>query len=143
MSEWRRALEELKTKDQGEPNAALTVAQMAGDPPDNDPARQARTLPQEVLTDIEDAARKAIMQIPQAGVPESIYTEIKQGPSEPFTSSIDRLTQAVDRQVNDEGMKPHLFGVLHSQMPTQNANASSVQCLASPLWWRWWKHAAK
>ncbi|RMC20138.1 hypothetical protein DUI87_00984 [Hirundo rustica rustica] len=108
-AKWRRALGELKNKYRGGPNAAFTVAQMAGDPPDDDPARQARLIPQKVLTDIKDAAQKAIVQIPPAGIPESIYTEIKQGPSESFTSFIDHLTQVVDRQVSDDGVKPHLF----------------------------------
>lgn len=62
-----------------------------------------------MLTDIKEAARKAIVQIPPAGIPESIYTEVKQSPSESFSSFIDRLTQAIDRQVNDEGAKPHLL----------------------------------
>ncbi|RMC21995.1 hypothetical protein DUI87_02866 [Hirundo rustica rustica] len=63
-------------------------------------------------TDIKNAARKAIVQIPLTGVTESSYTDIKQGPSESFTSFINRLTQAVDRQVSDEGVKPHLIQCL-------------------------------
>ncbi|RMB89645.1 hypothetical protein DUI87_33968 [Hirundo rustica rustica] len=111
-AKWRRALNELRDKYQGGANAGITVAQLAGDPPLDDPARQARLLPREVLTDIKNAARKAMVQIPLTGVTESSYTDIKQGPSESFTSFVDRLMQAVDRQVSDDGVKPHLIRCL-------------------------------
>ncbi|RMC11103.1 hypothetical protein DUI87_12015 [Hirundo rustica rustica] len=111
-AKWRRALNELRDKYQGGANAGLTVAQLAGDPPLDNPAHQARLFPREVLTDIKDAARKAMVQIPSTGVTENSYTDIKQGPSKSFTSFINRLTQAVDRQVSDEGVKPHLIWCL-------------------------------
>ncbi|XP_039945103.2 uncharacterized protein LOC120764996 [Hirundo rustica] len=111
-AKWRKALNELRDKYQGGVNAGLTVAQLAGDPPLDSPARQARLFPREVLTDIKNAARKATVQIPLTGVTESSYTDIKQGPSESFTSFVDHLTQAVDRQVSDEGVKPHLIRCL-------------------------------
>ncbi|RMC09635.1 hypothetical protein DUI87_13421 [Hirundo rustica rustica] len=82
------------------------------DPPLDSAARQASFLPRDVLTDIKDAARKAIVQIPPAGVTESLFTDVKQCPSEPFASFIDRLTQAVDRQVIDEGVKSHMIRCL-------------------------------
>ncbi|RMC20321.1 hypothetical protein DUI87_01170 [Hirundo rustica rustica] len=111
-AKWRRALNELRDKYQGGANAGSTVAQLASDPPLDNPARQARLFPRELLTDIKNAARKAMVQIPPTGVTESSYTDLKQGPSESFTSFIDHLTQAVDRQVNDEGVKPHLIRCL-------------------------------
>ncbi|RMC19813.1 hypothetical protein DUI87_03378 [Hirundo rustica rustica] len=111
-AKWRRALNELRDKYQGGANAGFTIAQLAGDPPLDNPAHQARLFPREVLADIKNAARKAMVQIPPTGVTESSYTDIKQGPSESFTSFIDRLTQAVDRQVSDEGVKPHFIRCL-------------------------------
>ncbi|RMC09753.1 hypothetical protein DUI87_13540 [Hirundo rustica rustica] len=111
-AKWRRALDELRNKYQGGTNAGFTVAQLAGDPPLDNPACQARIFPREVLTDIKNAARKVMVQIPTTGVTENIYTDIKQGLSESFTSFIDRLTQAVDRQVSDDGVKPHLLRCL-------------------------------
>ncbi|RMB89295.1 hypothetical protein DUI87_34276 [Hirundo rustica rustica] len=111
-AKWRRALNELRDKYQGGANAGFTVAQLAGDPPLDNPARQARLFLWEVLTDIKNAARKAMVQIPPTGVTESSYTDIKQGSSESFTSFMDRLMQAVDRQVSDEGVKPHLIRCL-------------------------------
>ncbi|RMB92328.1 hypothetical protein DUI87_31201 [Hirundo rustica rustica] len=111
-AKWRRALNELRDKYQGGTNAGFTVAQLAGDPPLDNPARQARHFPRELLTDIKNAARKAMVQIPLTGVTESSYTDIKQGPSESFTSFINSLMQAVDRQVSDDWVKPHLIRCL-------------------------------
>lgn len=53
------------------------------------------------------------------GAPEGVYTELKQGLSKPFTSFIDHLTQAVDRQVSDEAAKPLLL----RSLTIANANA--------------------
>ncbi|RMC00736.1 hypothetical protein DUI87_22419 [Hirundo rustica rustica] len=111
-AKWRKILNDYRIKYQGGANAGFTVAKLAGDPPLDSAARQARFFPRDVLTDIKDAARKAMMQIPPTGVTESIFTEVKQGPSEPFASFVDRLTQAVDRQVTDEAVKPHLIRCL-------------------------------
>ncbi|RMC22034.1 hypothetical protein DUI87_02905 [Hirundo rustica rustica] len=111
-AKWRKALNELRVKYQGGANAGFTVAQLAGDPPLDNPSRQARLFPRDVLADIKNAARKAMVQIPPTGVTESIFTDIKQGPSKSFTSFVDRLTQAVDRQVTDEGVKSHLIQCL-------------------------------
>ncbi|RMB94877.1 hypothetical protein DUI87_28681 [Hirundo rustica rustica] len=95
--------------------------------------------PRDVLTDIKDTARKAMVQIPPAGVTESIFTEVKQGPSEPFASFIDHLTQAVDKQVTDETVKSHLIRCLAfananpeckrviSAMPGQPTMAESLE----------------
>lgn len=88
--------------------SALTFAEIAGDAPHDKPEDQA-DLPREVIADIKEAAWKAILQVQPAGVPEGIYTEVKQGASEPFTSFIDRLTQAVERQCSDELAHPHLL----------------------------------
>ncbi|RMC05634.1 hypothetical protein DUI87_17719 [Hirundo rustica rustica] len=134
-AKWRRALNELRDKYQGGANADLTVAHLAGDPPLDNPARQARLFPREALTDIKNAARKAMVQIPPTGVTESSYTDIKQGPSESFTSFIDRLTQAVDRQVNDEGVKPHFIRCLaFANANPECKHVISHACLANPLW---------
>uniref|UniRef100_A0A8U8ARF7 Uncharacterized protein n=1 Tax=Geospiza parvula TaxID=87175 RepID=A0A8U8ARF7_GEOPR len=106
---WRRYLEELRNRYQGGPNANLTVAQLAGDPPDDNPAEQAVRLPRQVLRDIKEAARRAILQIAPAGIPDIPFSAIRQGSTEPYSSFIDRLTQAVDRQVVDEAVKRPLL----------------------------------
>ncbi|XP_032942285.1 endogenous retrovirus group K member 5 Gag polyprotein-like [Catharus ustulatus] len=107
-SRWRRVLAELRTKYQGGPNAAPILVQLAGDPLEDNPTQQAR-LPHEVLADIKEAACKAVLQIAPAGMQNTIYTDIRQGASESFSSFTVRLTQAVDRQVTDEAAKSHLL----------------------------------
>lgn len=54
------------------------------------------------------------MEIQPAGAPEGSYTKVKQGVNEPFTSFIDCLTQAVERQCSDEVAQPHLIRGLAS-----------------------------
>ncbi|TRZ08551.1 hypothetical protein HGM15179_018555 [Zosterops borbonicus] len=84
------------------------------DPPHDRPEDQAVGLPKDVLTDIKKAARKVIMKIQPAGASEGSYTEVRQGVNEPFTSFIDRLTQAVERQCPNEVAQPHLIRSLAS-----------------------------
>lgn len=48
-----------------------------------------------MLSDIKDAARKALLQVQPVGSPEGIYTQIRQAVSEPFTTFIDCLTQMI------------------------------------------------
>lgn len=106
---WRRALGELRARYQGGKNVNLTMSQLAGDPPEDNLVQQSARLPQEVLSDIKEAARKAVLKIAPAGVQDTIYTDIRQGPWESFSSFTDRLMQAMDRQVTDEAVKPHLL----------------------------------
>lgn len=95
----QRALTQLRNYYVGGPQAALTVAQLAGDEPNDRLEDQSAELPRDTIANIQEAAQEVILQIPPAGAPEGIYTEIKQGLSEAFTSFMDRLMQAVDRQV--------------------------------------------
>lgn len=62
-----RSLADLRLRYQGGPNAKLTVAQLAGDPPDDNPTQQAARLPKQMQNDIKEAARRAILQIAPAG----------------------------------------------------------------------------
>lgn len=99
---WRRLLNKLIENYAGGPNAALTIVHLAGDPPHERAEDQAADLPRTVLDDIKDAAQEALLQVQPTGSPEGIYTEIKQGTSEPFATFIDRLTQAIERQCKDD-----------------------------------------
>lgn len=81
-----------------------------------------------MLIDIKEAAQKTILQIPPTGTPEGVYTEIKQGLAETFTSFIDHLMQALDRQVGDEVAKPYLL----QGLAFANANAE-CKCVISAI----------
>ncbi|XP_059341254.1 endogenous retrovirus group K member 24 Gag polyprotein-like [Ammospiza nelsoni] len=124
---WRRALAQLRNGYAGGPRAALTPAQLAGDEPHASPEHQAAELPRDVIADIKEAARNAILQIQPEGTPEVFYTEVKQGPSEPFISFIDRLVKAVDRQVSDEVAKQYLL----QNLAFENANAECKRIISA------------
>lgn len=66
---WRRLLEKLIESYAGGPNAALTLAHLAGDPP-HDRAEDQGDLVRAVLGDIKDAARKALLQVEPVGSPQ-------------------------------------------------------------------------
>lgn len=87
----------------GGANAALTLAQLVGDPPHDRPEDQA-DLVRAVLGDIKEAAKKALLQVEQGA-----YMQIKQGPADTFASFIDRLTQALERQWDDDVARPILL----------------------------------
>lgn len=123
---WQRHLNKLLETSVGGPNAALTIAHLAGDIPHDRPEDQAADLPRVVITDIKDAARKAILQIQPARSPDGIYTEIKQGTHlEPHTSFLDSLTQAIERQCSDHVAYPHLL----QSLTLRNANEECKQVI--------------
>lgn len=109
---WRRLLNKLIESYAGGPNSALTIVHLAGDPPHERAEDQAADLPRAVLDDIKDAAQEALLQVQPTGSPEVIYTEIKQGTSEPFTTFIDRLKQAIERQCKDDLVRPLMLRIL-------------------------------
>lgn len=75
--------------------------QTAGDEPHDKPEDQSAELPPDVIADIRETAHGAIFQFQPIGTPEGIYTEVKQGLSEPFTSFIDYFMQVVDQQLSE------------------------------------------
>ncbi|KAM7065460.1 endogenous retrovirus group K member 5 Gag polyprotein-like [Acridotheres tristis] len=122
---WRRLLNKLLETYAGGPNAALTIAHLAGDAPHDRPEDQAAGLPPAVINDIKNAAQKAILQIQPEGSPEGIFTEIRQGTLEPYTSFIDRLTQAIKRQYSNDVAYPHVLQTL----AFKNANEECKQVI--------------
>lgn len=94
--------------------ADLDVVQLAGDLPHRRPEDQAVDLPRPVLADIKDAARKALFSVEPAGMHINAYTLIRQGETESFGSFLDRLTQAVEKQCQDEQARPYIVQNLAS-----------------------------
>lgn len=129
---WRRLLNRLIKNYAGGANAALTIAHLAGSRPHNRAEDQAVELPRVVLADIKDAASKAILQIQLAGSPEGVYTQRRQGMSEPFTTFIDHLTQAIERQSDEDLVLPRMlvcFVILPLQMLMKNVKELFVPWL--------------
>jgi len=63
-----------------------------------DPELQLRILP-EVLRESAQMALRAFLTLPEAGKQPISFTSIKQGVSEPYMTFIDRLRDAVAKQI--------------------------------------------
>ncbi|RMC21720.1 hypothetical protein DUI87_02589 [Hirundo rustica rustica] len=87
--------------------------------------KQAQEIPLAVLERNKDAASKAFFSI-QPDRPFQPYSKIKQLPSEPLVTFVERLTQAIDLQVKNEGAQEQVL----EEMALTNANE---QCKASIL----------
>lgn len=109
---WRKFLTKLIESYAGGPYATLTLADLAEDPPHNRAEYQAADLPTAVLNAVRDAACKALLLTQPAGTPEESYTQIRQGPAEPYSAFVDRLTQALERQCEDDVAAPILLHTL-------------------------------
>ncbi|XP_074388702.1 uncharacterized protein LOC141727053 [Zonotrichia albicollis] len=107
--QWKKLLNKLVEGYADTDYADLDVAQLAGDSPYNRPENQAAELPQPVLADIKDAARKALLSLEPVGSHLSSYPLIKQGETESYSSFLDRLTQAVERQCPDEQARSYII----------------------------------
>lgn len=61
------------------------------------------------LNDIKNAACKALLLTEPVGTPEGSYTKITQGAVESYSAFINRLTQALERQCEDDVAHPILL----------------------------------
>ncbi|RMC01798.1 hypothetical protein DUI87_21606 [Hirundo rustica rustica] len=87
--------------------------------------KQAQEIPVAVLERIKEAAFKAFFSIQPNGSFQP-YSKIKQLPSEPFVTFVERLTRAVELQVKNEGAQEQVL----EEMALTNANE---QCKAAIL----------
>lgn len=96
----------------------LTISKLTGDPPDDQNDNQVN-LPKTALDDIKKMARRAFLQIQPAGTFEKAYNLISQELSEPFTTFVDRVIQAAERQCGDDIARP----IMIRDIVENNANA--------------------
>uniref|UniRef100_A0A8U7N8B5 Uncharacterized protein n=1 Tax=Corvus moneduloides TaxID=1196302 RepID=A0A8U7N8B5_CORMO len=96
----------------------LVISKLTGDHPDDQNDNQIN-LPKTALDDIKKMARKAFLQIQPAGSFEKAYNLISQELSEPFTTFVDRVIQAAERQCNDDIARP----IMIRDIIENNANA--------------------
>nr|AHN53422.1 Gag-Pro-Pol protein [Nuttalliella namaqua] len=68
---------------------------------------------------------RALRRVPSAGTPARSFAVIKQGPSEPYTSFVDRLKVAIARQLDNVEAQ----GELLQKLAFENANADSKKAL--------------
>ncbi|XP_040977568.1 endogenous retrovirus group K member 8 Gag polyprotein-like [Aquila chrysaetos chrysaetos] len=93
---------------EGDPRYMITTAQMMGTGDFADVNRQAR-LPVEVLQESASLALKAMVTLPEAGKPQQSFTSIRQGNKEPYMSFIDRLRDAIEKQIDNADAKEALI----------------------------------
>ncbi|XP_050842257.1 LOW QUALITY PROTEIN: proteoglycan 4-like [Serinus canaria] len=96
----------------------LVMSKLTGDPPDDQNDNQVN-LPKTALDDIKKMARRAFLQIQPAGSFEKAYNLISQELSEPFTTFVDRVIQAAERQCGDDIARP----IMIRDIVENNANA--------------------
>ncbi|XP_050773627.1 endogenous retrovirus group K member 10 Gag polyprotein-like [Gopherus flavomarginatus] len=92
-----------------------------------DPQRQAR-LDLRILQQSQGLALAAFKEVPQMGKPVPPYAKIVQAPSEPYSTFLDRLREAIDRSPNLTAEAKAAVGL---DLATQNANAVCRRILAT------------
>ncbi|XP_063277423.1 endogenous retrovirus group K member 5 Gag polyprotein-like [Prinia subflava] len=120
MAQWKRRLENLIITYAGQANqalVALTIDHLAGERAHTDPNSQA-ALPRETLEEITEAARFAFLKVPDAKTPQQSFINIKQAPQEPYMQFVDKLKQALERQIDNDQARE----VVLLKLAIENAN---------------------
>lgn len=108
----------------GDPLRGAGISQLMGEAPVNTPQLQAR-LPAEVLQQSADLAYQAMLKVPDTGKPVKSFTHIKQGTEESYMQFIDRLQEAIHKQVQ----QPEAKEALLLQLAVENANEDCKRVL--------------
>lgn len=91
---------------QQDPCFGAGVSQLLGWPPINNPQLQARLNPL-ILAQARDLGIQALMEVGKMALvtPTQSYIKIKQGPEEPYKQFIERLKDAMEKQIADDVAK--------------------------------------
>ncbi|XP_054131785.1 uncharacterized protein LOC128936668 [Melozone crissalis] len=107
-STWKQNVERQRLRSlavpQQDPCFGAEVSQLLGWPPVNNPQLQARLNPL-ILAQARDLGMQALMEVGKMGLvmPTQSCIKIKQGPKEPYMQFIERLKDAIEKQIaNDE-----------------------------------------
>ncbi|XP_053795420.1 uncharacterized protein LOC128786271 isoform X2 [Vidua chalybeata] len=82
-------------------------------------------LPENLLSDIRDAGKEALLKIPDGTTPLQNFSSILQGPDETFIKFVDRLKEAIDRQIENVEAREELL----QKMALTNANPETKKIL--------------
>lgn len=119
-SVWKKQLQILVKNYKSEAGRAhLTVEQLSGDGDFRKPQKQAWYLPRAALEDIKNAAQNALFQTPDGNTPQKSFFNIRQDMDETFIKFIDRLKDAIDKQIDC----PRARELLLSKLAVSTANA--------------------
>jgi len=110
-----------------DPLRVVTLDQLMGTGAFRDGAAQAALHPR-ILQQSQSLALAALTELPQIGKPVLPYTQIHQGPDEPYMHFIDRLKEALDEAPN---LPSEAKGAVGKDLAFQNANSQCQQIIAS------------
>ncbi|KAK4822304.1 hypothetical protein QYF61_013003 [Mycteria americana] len=108
----------------GDSLAGVGIPQLMGTDPLLDPRLQA-TLDPNVLRQSAALALQAMLRLPEVGKPEQLFTSIRQGLEEPYMQFIDRLTDVLDKQIENREAKEALI----LKLAMENANMDCKKLL--------------
>ncbi|KAK4805325.1 hypothetical protein QYF61_018188 [Mycteria americana] len=108
----------------GDPLAGAGIPQLMGTDPLLDPRLQARLDPN-ILRQSAALALQAMLRLPEVGKPEQSFTSIRQGLQEPYMQFIDRLRDALDKQIENREAKEALI----LKLAVENANTDCKKLL--------------
>lgn len=120
---WQQNVEEQELRSlavpQQDPCFGAGVSQLLGWPPINNPQLQAHLNPL-ILAQARDLGIQALMEVGKMALvtPTQSYIKIKQGPEEPYKQFIERLKDAMEKQITDDVAKNLLI------LPLARSNAN-------------------
>ncbi|XP_053851921.1 uncharacterized protein LOC128817462 [Vidua macroura] len=82
-------------------------------------------LPENLLSDIRDAGKEALLKIPDGTTPLQNFSSVLQGPDETFIKFVDRLKEAIYRQIENIEAREELL----RKMALTNANPETKKIL--------------
>ncbi|XP_054374450.1 uncharacterized protein LOC129047136, partial [Molothrus ater] len=107
---WKRHLKTLSDSYSADANKTnFTVAQLAGEGDLQKPADQLETLNKEALQDIALAAKTSLLLVHDESMPTMHFSAIKQGTDESFIKFVDRLRDALEKQIESTEAKKELL----------------------------------
>ncbi|RMC05535.1 hypothetical protein DUI87_18731 [Hirundo rustica rustica] len=98
-----------------------------GPGPYSDPAAQARDCAREAFDGAWDAAHQAFLKVADVKTLQKAFTTIAQGPQEPYMQFVDRLKQALERQIDNADTRE----ILLLKLAVENANTDCKKLLKS------------
>ncbi|KAM9590809.1 endogenous retrovirus group K member 5 Gag polyprotein-like [Morphnus guianensis] len=102
---------------QGDPRLGVGEDALLGEGQFSNPQLQA-TWPPIVLEQAQQVGIMALKRTMELAAPKQKYTAIHQGPKEPFLQFVEKISAALDKQVEDEGLRQ----MLCKQLAKDNAN---------------------
>lgn len=103
--------------DQNDPRKGVGVYALMGQQRSDNPQLQAQW-PSAILQQCQQIGMHALARTVELAAPRQCYTAIRQGKTEPFLQFVEKLAGALEKQVDDDGLK----NTLCQQLARDNGN---------------------